>query len=165
MPHYLTANPRTLATLKTLESVEWFTHCGVQDAPLAVVLESLEQAMAHCVEVDWENLRLEAANELGAKLMRRSMERYNLWNDVVIFVKPLSEALVDLKARPFAEKHGLTEDFLGQVKWDILHMCIEAEYADLVEPSFYASLSNWYSKGHFPCGWQGSYPEGKMVIY
>lgn len=161
----MTANPRTIATLEDLESAEWFANCGVQDTPSAVVLESWNEAMKHCADVEWENLKLEAANQYWFRLRERSMERSNLWNKVVDVVKPLSTALVEKKARPFAEKHSLPKVFLDNVEWDILHLCMEAEYADVFGASFYASLSYWYSKGHYPCGWEGPFPQGKIVIY
>ena len=54
---------------------------------------------------------------------------------------------------------------LSAVQWDILHVCMEAEYADVYPPGFYASQAYWYVKGHFPCGWQGEFPNGKLIVY
>jgi hypothetical protein len=55
--------------------------------------------------------------------------------------------------------------FENMVQWDILHVCMEAEYADVYPPGFYASQAYWYVKGHYPCGWQGEFPKGKLIIY
>jgi hypothetical protein len=55
--------------------------------------------------------------------------------------------------------------FEDAVQWDILNVCMEAEYADIYPPGFYASQAYWYVKGHFPCGWQGNFPEGKLIMY
>jgi hypothetical protein len=62
-------------------------------------------------------------------------------------------------------EHDLPKVFLDTVDWDILNLCMEAEYADVYPPGFYASQAYWYLKGHFPCGWQGAFPKGKLVIY
>jgi len=52
------------------------------------------------------------------------------------------------------------------VQWEILGVCMEAEYADVYPPGFYASQAYWYVKGHFPCGWEGGeFPKGKLIIY
>jgi hypothetical protein len=32
-------------------------------------------------------------------------------------------------------------------------------------PGFFASNAYWYIKGHFPCGWEGEFPKGTLVIY
>ena len=42
---------------------------------------------------------------------------------------------------------------------------MEAEFADVYPPGFYASQAYWYVKGHFPCGWQGEFPNGTLIIY
>jgi hypothetical protein len=42
---------------------------------------------------------------------------------------------------------------------------MEAEYADVCPPGFFTSIAHWYLNGHFPCGWWGAFPQGKLVIY
>lgn len=42
---------------------------------------------------------------------------------------------------------------------------LKARYADVCPPGFYASQAYWYVQGHFPCGWQGEFPKGKLVVY
>lgn len=63
------------------------------------------------------------------------------------------------------ELNRLPREFRGAVDWDVLHACMEAEYADVFQPGFYASQAYWYVKGHFPCGWQGAFLSGKLVIH
>jgi hypothetical protein len=55
--------------------------------------------------------------------------------------------------------------FVDTVDWDILHVCMEAEYADVYPPGFFASQAFWYVQGHFPCGWEGEFPAGRLVLY
>ncbi len=37
--------------------------------------------------------------------------------------------------------------------------------ADVYPPGFYASQAYWYASGHFPCGWRGKVPQGKLIVY
>lgn len=30
---------------------------------------------------------------------------------------------------------------------------------------FFVGLMKWYQKGHWPCGWEGTYPEGRLIVY
>ena len=30
---------------------------------------------------------------------------------------------------------------------------------------FFLSLMEWYKRGHWPCGWEGTYPDGKLIVY
>lgn len=158
-------HPRTIATLEKLEKADWFVRVGVKDAATAVVLSSWQDAIAHCSSAEWENLGLEAANQYRARLLERAKDRYNQWNDLVVQLKPVTEALVRRKIEVVVRENGLPKVFEDTVQWDILHVCMEAEYADVYPPGYYASQAYWYVKGHFPCGWEGDFPNGKIVIF
>jgi hypothetical protein len=158
-------HPRTLADLDDLEKGEWFHAVGAKDTDTAIVLSSWGEAIEHCGSVGWENLLLEAANQYRERLRERSRERLAKWNQVVDEIKPVTEALVRRKVRAVCSKHELPKVFEDTVRWDILHLCMEAEYAAVYPPGFYAGQAYWYVKGHFPCGWQGEFPQGKRIVY
>jgi hypothetical protein len=42
----------------------------------------------------------------------------------------------------------------------------EVMLADL-DPSlnFFRSLIPWFRRGHWPCGWQGDWPQGKLILW
>ena len=87
------------------------------------------------------------------------------WSDVLAEVKPAAIALVQQKTERVVRESRLPQVFVHTVEWDIVHVCMEAEYADVYQPGYYASQAYWYVKGHFPCGWQGDFPNGKLIIY
>lgn len=158
-------HPRTIATLEQLEKAQWFSHVGVKDTESSIVLSSWKEAIEHCSSVEWENLCLEAVNQYRERLLERSKERYNKWNKIVDELKPTTELLVNRKIERVLSEHQLPLVFEQTVQWDILHVCMEAEYADVYPPGYYASQAYWYVKGHFPCGWEGEFPQGKLIIY
>lgn len=158
-------HPRTEATLEKLRQEQWFRNVGVRDADSVEVLSSWKQAIKSCSSRGWEDLCLEAANQYRSRLIEKSLERFRRWNDVVDVVKPAAVALVGEKTAGAIAEHHLPKAFLDTVQWDILHLCMEAEFADVYPPGFYASQGYWYVKGHFPCGWRGKFPDGKLVIY
>jgi hypothetical protein len=158
-------HPRTDATLEELEKADWFSCVGVQDTTTAKVLLSWKQAIKNCSSINWENLCLEAANQYRERLLERSKKRYNQWNETVDQVKNVTTSLARRKIDTIVREHGLPGVFEATVQWDILHVCMEAEYADVYHPGFYASQAYWYVKGHFPCGWEGKFPDGRLVIY
>ena len=130
------------------------------------MLSSWEDAIQSCSSAEWEELCQEAVNQYRARLLDRSPAEYKKWNDVVNLVKPDSMNLVRLKTQAVIKQKNLPKVFLDIVDWDILHLCMEAEFADIYPPGFYASQAYWYAKGHFPCGWQGPFLHGgKLVIY
>jgi hypothetical protein len=38
-------------------------------------------------------------------------------------------------------------------------------YQDQTDAIFNLLTSGWILNGHFPCGWQGGFPDGKLVVY
>jgi len=158
-------NPRTKATLRQLEEAEWFSKVGQCDTQVAIVLSSWEQAIQSCSSPSWENLCLEGTNSYCERLLEKSPARFNQWNEVVALVKPYSDALVQNKIASVVQENNLPKVFENTVRWDMLHVLIEAEYADVYPPGFYASQAYWYVKGHFPCGWDGIFPDGKLIIF
>lgn len=156
---------RTQATLKQLDEVEWFRAVGQKDTDVAIILPSWIEAIASCASVDWENLCLEAVNRYCKQLMSRDKERFNQWNAIANAVKAVTIPLVTRKIEQVVKENGLPKVFEDTVQWDIVHLAMESEYADIYPPGFYASQAYWYVKGHFPCGWQGRFPDGKLIIY
>ncbi len=158
-------HPRTAATLEHLERADWFAAVGVRDTSAAVVLSSWVDAVESCGSLEWENLLLEASNQYHERLAERSKERWAIWNDIVDEIKRATIPRVQRKVASVCAEHRLPQVFEDTVQWDILGVCMEAEYADVYPPGFYASQAHWYGKGHFPCGWQGTFPEGKLIVY
>lgn len=158
-------NLRTIRTIDDLEKAAWFSCVGVKDTNAARVLVSWEEAIKSCDSVEWENLCLEAANQYRERLIERSKERFQKWNDIAREIRPTAIALVRRKTIQVIQANSLPKVFLDTVDWDIAHLLMEAEYADVYPPGFYASQAYWYVKGHFPCGWEGKFPEGRLIIF
>jgi hypothetical protein len=130
-----------------------------------VALSSWSEAIQRCASIEWENFCLEAANQYRERLIERSAERFRQWNDIVIALKKKTIPFVKRKIEAIVRANGLPPVFESTVQWDILHLCMEAEYADVYPPGFYASQGYWYVRGRFPCGWEGDFPNGRLVIY
>jgi hypothetical protein len=156
---------RTIATLDQLEKASWFSRVGINEGFGTAVVATWPEAMDRCDSSAWDDLQLEALNQYRVCIARRSRERLQLWNDTVDEVKKISRPLVDRKIATVVREHALPEIFKICVNWDITGFCMEAEYADLCPPGLFTNLGHWYLNGHFPCGWWGVFPQGKLVIY
>ncbi len=80
-------------------------------------------------------------------------------------VKAITRPLVGRKIAAVTQQNELPEIFGIQVNYDIMGLCMEAEYADVCPRGFFTSIGHWYLNGHFPCGWWGAFPQGKLVVY
>lgn len=159
-------HPRTAATLDELRNIQWFMNVGRNDTDAANVLPDWSSAIESCGSSDWENLCLEAANQYRERLLEKDPACLNTWNNLVASIRPVVTELVREKTAAVVKDNALPKSFIDAVAWDILHLCMEAEYADVHSPGFYASQGFWYMKGHFPCGWYGPFPNGgRLVIF
>lgn len=162
-------HPRTKATLEQLETANWFslvgTMYGITQPGKVIVLTSWQEAIEQCSTIEWENLCLEAQNQYRMRLLEKNKDRYLQWNDVVDMLKSTTIPFVQRKIEATVKQNDLPKVFEDTVQWDILGVCMESEFADVYPPGFFASNAYWYMKGHFPCGWQGEFPKGTLIIY
>ncbi len=158
-------HPSTAATLHALRGVEWFRSAGHAEGRTIHIVTSWEEALDWNEEGAWQDVQLEAANQLSRGLLAKSVEDFRRWNQVVAVVKPVVVALVDEKTRDVMEREGLEKTFKDSVLWDILHLALEAEFSDVMTPGFFAQLGYWYERGNWPCGWDGPMAGGRLVVF
>lgn len=159
-------HPRTAATLDELRNIQWFMNVGRNDTEAAKVLRDWASAIESCEPSDWGNLCLEAANQYRERLHENESAYLDKWNDSVTSIRTMVTELVREKTASVVKENALPKLFTDAVACDILYFCMDAEYADVHSPGFYASQAFWYMKGHFPCGWDGPFPNGgRLVIF
>lgn len=55
---------------------------------------------------------------------------------------------------------------LDNVKWDLVNYLTEDAYKEYLKGDlFFEFLLEIYEDGHIPCGWEGKWPSGKLVIF
>ena len=159
--------PPTQATIIAISGFDWFSLVGSRNPNVttAIVLDNWYEAIASAEAVEWENLGLDAANGYREQLCAVAPSRFSTWNEKVEAIKRITQPLI---SDVFFRKPGLAalpRVIRDSTEWDILHVCLEAEFSDCLPLGYYASMSYWYSVGHFPCGWRGQFPDGRLVIY
>ena len=154
-----------------LESIQWFENCG---KPLTLDLsmplnrvESLERAIQMCQTLEWENTTLEAKNQLTIWLHFNDNANYQNWNEIAkIHKQETLDGLIAKQFVPFQKNHDLDITFVYCVSWDILGALMENSYLGNGHKSFFfLELLLIYEAGHFPCGWEGEFPTGKLFVY
>jgi hypothetical protein len=63
---------RTTAALRELEKVSWFLRVGINDGSSVITLSCWPEAIEQCSSFEWEDLRLEAANQYRECIARHS---------------------------------------------------------------------------------------------
>jgi hypothetical protein len=154
-----------------VNSINWFAHCG-EPLSLDLSMETKQvrgwpQAIECCKDLVWENVELEAHNQLTLWLHLNDQPSYKKWNEIVVahknaIVNPLTGKML----APFQAKHGLDIVLVHSVQWDILGALMENSYLRSGHSVFFfLELLTVYEAGHFPCGWKGEWPKGMLLVY
>ncbi|MBE5216006.1 hypothetical protein IG611_19970 [Pectobacterium sp. A535-S3-A17] len=148
-----------------LLKIDWFANvgnqCFIHNVKVAV---SLNEANLSLSSPDWENVTLEESNEISGYLAVKHTVIYQEWNDLAKEAKSFLKGEL-LKKIPHL--NGFDNVLLLQcIEWDVVSYLIEDAYKDKIKkPLFFDSLIHIYESGHIPCGWDGVWPNGKLVVY
>jgi hypothetical protein len=154
-----------------LRAIDWFSRCG---EPLLLNLSmpvmqvsGWPEAVASCTDGIWENVELEAQNQLTLWLHQHDRQNYQRWNELVSdFRSAVLNPLTEKRWEPYRRQHDLDVAVVHSAQWDALGALMENAYIESGHCCFFfLELLSVYEAGHFPCGWVGEWPQGKLVVY
>jgi hypothetical protein len=157
--------PEIKAKLDSIFNYPFFQSVGNSLPPTVTPLKSWSAASKICRSHKWETCQLMAGNALHGKIEARYPEdtvnhyfwhRFQEWNSLAEELRPLVLSFVDDLLSKFPLKDKALKNVRAAFSWDIMAICLEFEFRDIVEPFFSIPVVEpWYAKGHFPCGWDG----------
>jgi len=154
--------------LERLEQLPWLQNCGQPLPPgiSALRAASWAEAQESCASLKWENVGLDAKGEITELLSRKRCREYEDWNKIAAagrkwaaeFLKPLVETV--------ATREGFSDEVYVCMRWDVIGMIHAHAYERFRVPTFYSkTIFGIYAAGHFPCGFDGDWPSGQLVVY
>ncbi|MGS2740054.1 hypothetical protein [Sinomicrobium sp. M5D2P17] len=149
----------------TLLDINWLSRTGAGSSDRDVVtLSTVSVASRHLESPEWEDVTLQAANEITARLSVNNHRDFHHWNTYAQEAREFVETHI-LPELP--DVHGFDSKLIIQcVSWDTVHFIMERIYRrGLRPPFFYENLIQVYQSGHLPCGWEGRWPDGKLKVY
>lgn len=151
--------------------IPWFTKCG---SPLSLELTmpirsvtDWPEAVRLCACDQWETAWLEAQNQLTLWLCQNALNDYRRWNEIVRSCKStVVTPSVDNVLKDFCQQHNVSNTIISSVNWAILGAMMENEYLYTGHQAFFFfELLEVYEAGHFPCGWDGAWPNGNLCVF
>lgn len=157
-----------IETISTIKSINWFANCGAKFTTKSnldlLQVKNWAEAKLYYENPRWEETTLAARNELTSYLHKKCSGKYNDWNNLTGKAKVfLQEEIIPIIAQ-FEQQNKLNAVFIDCVRWDLLGVLMEKSYKECKPPKFYSLLLSIYIEGHFPCGWDGLWPNGKLVV-
>jgi hypothetical protein len=161
----MTAVERAIAVVDGVGAVPWFSRVGTfAGGPGAKPVKAWREALAKVTAEPWEELRLELANQLGERVDEVAPARYQGWNEITAPVRARIREIVEPPVRAYVAEQKLAEKVLHRAQWDVMHAALEAAYSDIVPVGPYSKWLEIYREGRFPCGWEGEYPKGVLLV-
>lgn len=157
--------------VRELKAVDWFAACGKPceiDLPFPIKsVSNAANAITQCSAKASRHAALEARNRLTMFLSAHHRDDYRKWNAVTRTAKQrVVTPLTKRVWQPFADRLGLGDVLVNRVAWDILAAIMEQEYSACADrPEHFLLLLRVYQAGHFPCGWTGTWPAGKLLVW
>jgi hypothetical protein len=165
-PNEVPMNDTAAGLLKDLERSALFAQVGTPvESDSVLTVESWKEASKRCRAREAKYAWGEALNVLSDELRPKDLSRYRLWNEIASEARDKVKSLLMPQIERVSNAQKFGTFFANTVVGDFVGACIELAYADLVPPRFFAAITKWYLAGHWPCGWEGEYPEGRLIIF
>ncbi|CAL2102246.1 conserved protein of unknown function [Tenacibaculum sp. 190130A14a] len=153
----------------SLENINWFSNCGKEiefsSKHKLKRIESLTQSVELCNSIEWENFQLEKINDLTSFLNRTRQNESAEWNTITVGIKNYLDNGIFKTAREKLNQSDLPDSIFASLEWDILSYYQEVAYKKYNIPTFYSDLIPIYKNGHLPCGYEGEFPNGTILMH
>ena len=155
-----------LSFLFSLERAKLFSAVGLKNADDYRYASSWMDAMSFCVGTKWSNALIESLNDLSGNVLKVSPERYREWNSLITGMRPRLLEFAESVTDSLRREQKLPDKFTFSVLACLQGVGMEHGYSDIVKPGFYTNtILVCLQRGHFPCGWDGKFPDGRLIVY
>jgi hypothetical protein len=141
-------SPELLTFLDELDSIPWFENAGkpLKDTNVKQV-SSFQEGWEYLTEnsENWSEFHLHVDSKLHAWQMAYDRAK---------------AAVLKRKALLGIDNEIMIED---SAAYDAAGAA--SEIAKNSQENLFRNLMDWYRRGHWPCGWDGKYPHGKLIVF
>lgn len=157
-----------------LETLNYLEHCGEPpDHEWGVPKVRDMQSAIFAYGTDFGAFQIPFINQMGAWVkehMDPDPDEYIYQQREFIYDRV--DAIVRRRIWPLMPKHFRRggSNFRFQVetgfRMDFMHLAIERALGEYgLPPGLFSMLLAPYEAGRYPCGWEGEYPEGRLIVY
>lgn len=141
-------NQKAISLIEELERIPWFQNVGKQ-------LHSQEVEQLFSWNDAWENLQKDSW--INASFHNDVDNMNPIWD--IAYDRALEIVSKSIYCHEFEENISVAD----AVAYDVAAAAVELANSSI--NTFFTDLIKWYRLGHFPCGWDGEYPKGKLIVY
>ena len=155
--------------VERLKNISWFENCGMMNTISQFEISyarNVSSVEKHCSSTRWANLLLDKWQDVSSYITVSRVQTKYKWNDVVTVIK--NDILPNISAyviEVWNSKYGESEYIKRKINSNLLFFIALYVFKEYKEEPFHNELLNIYEQGYFPCGWKGTYPNGKIIIF
>jgi len=157
--------PEALQLIERLKQSHWFSKVGQPVESADVNQVDCWDAAAYATLLRWEDLHLELFETLSDAVFEHFGDKRCPLDDVGEEIKAVLIPVVKEKIRAARIPRHFAKMVRVHTTADLSLACLESEFRSVIQVGLFQSLAHWYLEGHFPCGWQGEYPDGQLIIF
>lgn len=152
-----------------LNNINWFENCNNKNAISEYDIsyaKDINSVIKHCSSIRWANLTLEKREDVRSYLVVKRVSTSYTWNEVVLYIKSdILPSILERVKEKWNEKYEESEKIINKISSNIVNIIALSAFSEYKTDPFHEELLKIYEQGYFPCGWKGTYPHGKMVIW
>ena len=153
--------------IERILQIEWLKNC--RDPSVSPTQDHIRtdgsNAFSKASRNAWDNTRLEARGMVTGYLAVHAQKEFDpYWNPLVRQVRSEVWSQRQAAIQNSVARLGLPACVTASVQFDVINMAVVLSYRDIVPSPFYETLLDVYCEGFLPCGWEGAYPNGRMIV-
>jgi|GEM_PF-3497489 hypothetical protein len=141
-------NSKAINFIEELEDIPWLQNVGKN-------LHSQEVRQLSSWNEAWENVQND--NWINASFHNHIDNMNPIWD--IAYDQALEVVSKSIYCYEFEDNVSVAD----AIAYDVAAAAVEISVPAV--NTFFTDLMRWYRLGHFPCGWDGQYPEGKLIVY
>ena len=154
--------------LQKLKETDWLYNGGREPNPqdiTAYKFANKSEAGKLLLGKHWDDTLIHARNGCSSILSQTEMKR---WNPIAKSVRSAvnENGCCNDAADAVASHFGFDRKEVHGILINYFHFaCVELEYEGFLKPGFFAELCHICMQGRLPCGLDGDFPNGQIVVY
>lgn len=143
------------------------TRVGTGDLSGMTRVGTWREAARLCDDDETLSMLVESMNLVADKVQDVDYNLHNLRNIFAAYSKPRLPELAEKYIKPRVPAEIDPKLIINQINWIVVGATIERCYAivGVVEPMWATRWCQLIVDGYFPCGWEGEFPNGRLIVY
>lgn len=143
-----------------IRKCDWFRKTGVGDLPGVLRAQSWKDVAKHLKSEAWDEMSLAALNEF-----HKACAKAGPFTDDFDELYDIVDVALEESLHPVVKKQKIPECVIDSLQGHVMCLLRGLCHFGADFQSFDRQIVELYLAGYCPCGYQGKYPRGQLIVY